>query len=312
MRYAVIAALIVAASLLSFPAVAAEPTVQGSAEGALWSCAEFWDAKTTEELDNAVGRAKTALLGARTILQKRLDAYPDQIKAAEAEVDQLERRWDSALLKAIEDVMKTGLELSLDNADEIAAALKSDSDADDILIALRKADARLEQLKKDYARDKAAMASLGAQDAALQVCADDQRAYLGKAAPTTGTTQTPTTGSSRQMVGQWSIKCGDDESGGFEVNGQFIFDFTIARENEKEGVVSGSLLIGTDVIPVNGQWLREQGIVIASAKPAGSPSPWLFNGTVVENTGQLVSTGSVTGNLDSGTLCKGAYNGQEQ
>jgi hypothetical protein len=307
MRHAVTLASIVAASALSFSAVAAEPDPQGNAVGALWSCAEFWDAKTTEELNNAVGRAKTAIMGARSLLQKALDARSGLIKTAEEEVKRLQKSWEDALFKAGKEATEEG--------QDIAQAIKSDTAADAVVIALRKAEATLTQLKQYQAQDKAALASLGAQEAAVEVCAADQRAYLGKsaAAPTNGTTpQTPTTGSTRKLVGEWTLKCGDDESGGYSVNGAFIFDFTIARENEKEGVVSGSLLIGTEVIPVNGQWLRELGTVTASAKPAGSPSPWLFNGTVAENTGQLVSTGTVTGHLDAESLCKGSYNGQEQ
>jgi hypothetical protein len=308
----------------SAPLAAETDLERASAEAALWSCAEIWATESHERLDVAVGRAGLALTHAQSLYEKRLQTYPDEIKRGEEDVVRLNAAWEASLSKAIEDAAQTGLEISLNNVDEIAKALGSDLANEKTAQDLRAAEARLAGLKQAQARDKATVLSLRAQSAMIKICADDQRAYLGPVKPTTPTK--PTTGQDvvyppgpvLKITGTLNAVCvnANDPTGRTEdYPGTFALDVaTLARATSEPTAVSGALDFGTGSLPLSGKLFGtvekpNEGRIVVEDTSMGM---WKLEGQMAEAQSELIVAGTVTAqNPNTGSTCSGKFNGKQ-
>jgi hypothetical protein len=305
------------------PLAAETDLERGSPEAGLFSCAEIWATESHERLDVAVGRAFTALTYAQSLNEKRLQTYPDQIKQGEEAVFRLNAVWEASLLKAIEDAAQTGLEISLDNADEIAKLLRSDLASEKAAQDLRAAETKLTSLKQAQARDTAALTGLRAQSAMIKICADEQRAYLGPVKPTTPTKPTRRRdvvyppGPVLKITGTLNAVCvnANDPTGRTEdYSGKFVLDVaTQGLPTSEPTAVSGSLDFGLGSVPLSGKLIGtvekpNEGRVVFEDTSTGM---WKLEGQMVEAQSELIVAGTVTAqNPDTGSTCSGKFNGK--
>jgi hypothetical protein len=267
-------------------------------------CAEIWTIKTHEALALERDRIKDLLAKWREYYERRVYDYPSMIAERKAEMAKLTKAVDDSLAKTIEDAAKTGLEIRHDNAKEIVQAFKSNAANDEARNQLHEAEAKLAEYKAKHAYSKAFIAGLPAVVTAVEACLSEQKAYIDKQEP-----QKPAT-TSAKMEGTWRVKCVDKvDDSSFDFDGTFSLTFSMSADNTGRSKVSGTLKLGEDSSALSGTWSPQDKSLTAGSSISGET--WSFAGTILEQAGQLISTGVVSDSGSHDFKCTGTYNGKQ-
>jgi hypothetical protein len=280
-------------------------------------CAEFWTAKTHEELDGAINRVGTLVTMWEHGISERIKNYPKLIASAEKEVARLNAEFKNSLGDTVKKAIDAGVEFSIGNTTEAAkaaiTATGNDAANTSHQLALKEAENALEGLKADQAKDRTSFAGAKAFRASISHCADEQRAYLEKEIGKQGATTTPpATAKSATMSGSWNVSCTDKKdpsAAPLDLSGAFDLKLTITETTVDESAVTGTLILGEDKAALTGTWTKSTKSLEANSTL--SNRAWVVMGDIVESQGKLVSAGQVAGGIGTDYDCKGSYNGQQ-
>jgi hypothetical protein len=273
-------------------------------------CAELWATKTIADVERVLADSNRAIDLQQTRLGFEAGLTESMIEDANDEYEELNGALKENLEGILRQAAKDGRPINFETAAEEFSRIARNNP--ERMARLRGVEASLRQLKKKFAEQVVIHRGWSAMKGAIAVCADEQRAYLGKQG-----TPKPAATLGLKITGTFNAVCVSATTGkSVDYSGTFVLDLEPQTAGPPAAVseVNGTLDFGTGPLALKGNLTRA----------AGSPSEarlqledtamhvWKLEGDVSEAQGEYITAGNVSAqDPSSGDDCKGKFNGKQ-